>query len=53
MSNSTQVRHPVRASVRTFIQTLIPAVAVLVVAVPPFVEIVLDEVGKVGVSLPE
>lgn len=53
MSNSTQSKHPVRASVRTFVQTLIPAVAVLVVAVPPFVEIVLDEVGKAGVSLPE
>lgn len=53
MSTSTQVQHPNRASVRTFIQTLIPALAVLVVAVPPFVDIVLDEVGKAGVEMPE
>lgn len=53
MTTSTQVQHPNRASVRTFIQTLIPALAVLVVAVPPFVDIVLDEVGKAGVNLPE
>lgn len=52
MNTSTQVQHPNRASVRTFIQTLIPALAVLVVAVPPFVDIVLDEVGKAGVELP-
>jgi hypothetical protein len=53
MTTSTQVQHPDRASVRTFIQTLIPALALLVVAVPPFVDIVLDEVGKAGVNLPE
>lgn len=53
MNTSTQVQHPNRASVRTFIQTLIPALAVFVLAVPPFVDIVLDEVGKAGVSLPE
>lgn len=53
MNTSTQVQHPNRASARTFIQTLIPALAVLVLAVPPFVEIVLDEVGKAGVELPE
>lgn len=52
MNTSTQVQHPNRASARTFIQTLIPALAVFVLAVPPFVEIVLDEVGKAGVELP-
>lgn len=52
MSTPTQVQHPTRASVRTFIQTLIPALAFFVVAVPPFVDIVLDEVGKAGVTLP-
>ncbi|SMY01018.1 hypothetical protein BSP239C_03169 [Brevibacterium sp. 239c] len=53
MNTSTQVQHPNRASVRTFIQTLIPALVLVFVAVPPFVDIVLDEVGKAGVELPE
>lgn len=52
MSTPTQVQHPARASVRTFFQTLIPALAFFVVAIPPFVDIVLDEVGKAGVTLP-
>lgn len=49
---STQVQHPARAAVRTFIQTLVPSLVLFVVAVPPVVEIVLDEVGKAGVELP-
>lgn len=52
MSTPTQVQHPTKASVRTFIQTLIPSVVLFVVVVPPFVDIVLDEVGKAGVTLP-
>lgn len=52
MPAPTQVQHPTRASVRTFIQTLIPALAFFVVIIPPVVDIVLDEVGKAGVELP-
>ena len=49
---STQEVHPNKASLRTFIQTLIPALVTLVAVVPQIVEIILDEVGKANVALP-
>lgn len=52
MNTPTQVQHPTRAALRTFIQTLVPALAFFVVVIPPVVDIVLDEAGKAGVTLP-
>ena len=40
----TQVGHPWRATLRTFVQYL-PAVALLVLAVPEVVEVILEEAG--------
>jgi hypothetical protein len=41
----TQLRRPWRATVRTFVQTLIPTVLALGVVVPEVVKIVLEETG--------
>ena len=51
-ASATQTEHPTRAAVRTFIQTLIPALPLLVLAVPPVVEVILDETTRHGVTLP-
>lgn len=49
---STQEAHPNKASVRTFIQTLIATLVLIVPFVPMVVDIVLDEFGKAGVEPP-
>lgn len=49
---STQEHHPNKASVRTFVQTLIAALVLVVPVVPALVNIVLDEFGKAGVEPP-
>lgn len=49
---ASQTEHPWRATLRTFIQAFIPAVALFILAVPPVVDIILDEVGKAGLELP-
>lgn len=51
-ASATQTEHPARAAVRTFIQAFIPAAALFVLAVPPVVDVILDEVGKAGLELP-
>ena len=42
---ATQVRYPGRATVRTFLQTWVPALALLVLALPEVVEVVDAEAG--------
>lgn len=49
---STQEQHPNKASVRTFVQTLIATLVLVVPIVPVLVNIVLDEFGKAGVEPP-
>lgn len=51
-ASATQTEHPTRAAVRTFIQTLIPSLPLLVLAVPPVIEVILDETTRHGVTLP-
>lgn len=51
-ASASQTEHPWRAALRTFIQTFIPAAALFTLAVPPVVDIILDEVGKAGLELP-
>lgn len=41
----TQVTYPGRATVRTFLQTWLPALALLVLAVPPVIGIIDEEAG--------
>lgn len=49
---STQEAHPAKASVRTFVQTLIGTLVLFVPIVPIVVNIILDEFGKAGVEPP-
>lgn len=49
---ATQEEHPNKASVRTFVQTVIGAAIVIVPIVPVVVNIILDEFGKAGVEPP-
>lgn len=49
---STQEEHPNKASVRTFLQTLIATLVLVVPFVPMLVNIVLEEFGKAGVEPP-
>lgn len=51
-ASATQTEHPTRAMVRTFFQTLIPALPLLVLAVPPVIDVILDETTRHGVTLP-
>lgn len=46
----TQVRRPWRATLRTFVQALIPTILALALVVPEVVKIILDETGE---AMPE
>lgn len=49
---STQEKHPNKASVRTFVQSVVAVLIVAVPSVPIVVNIILDEFGKAGVEAP-
>jgi hypothetical protein len=52
MTTPTQVQHPNRAALRTFLQAWVPLLALALVVVPIIVDIILDEAGKAGVDIP-
>ena len=49
---ATQEAHPNKASVRTFVQTVVAAAVIIIPIVPVVVNIILDEFGKAGVEPP-
>lgn len=49
---ATQEEHPNKASVRTFVQTVVAAAVIVIPLVPVVVNIILDEFGKAGVEPP-
>lgn len=49
---ATQEAHPNKASVRTFVQTVVAAAVIIIPIVPVVVNIILDEFGKAGVEAP-
>ena len=51
-ASATQTEYPTKASIRTFVQSLIPSAALFLLVVPQFVDIVLEEFGNAGVTLP-
>lgn len=53
MPESTQQRHPWRATARTAAQTILGAVLALGVVLPIAWQIVTDELAKQGLSLPD
>lgn len=50
---TTQQQHPARAAARTFVQTWLPQLLTALVVIPAIVQIVVDEVNKHGVVLPD
>lgn len=50
---SSQSAFPTRATVRTFVQSWLPQVLTALVVIPAVVQIILDEVAKRGVVLPD
>lgn len=51
MKQTTQEQYPWRATVRTFIQSLIPTLGILVFVLPPAIDILLEEFGARGIEL--
>jgi len=43
---ATQVQHPWKAAIRTFVQVAIPAVIALGIVVPQIVDIILEQFGE-------
>lgn len=50
---TTQQLHPIRAALRTFLQSWLPGLVIALVVIPDVVQIILDEVNKNGVVLPD
>jgi hypothetical protein len=50
---TTQQQYPARATARTFLQTWIPQLLTALLVIPAVVQIIVDEVNKHGVVLPD
>ncbi|MCQ9367328.1 hypothetical protein NQ036_03585 [Brevibacterium sp. 91QC2O2] len=51
-AQASQTEHPGKATLRTFIQTLIPTLALALIAAPPVVQAIIDEFARHDVTLP-
>jgi hypothetical protein len=49
---TTQEQHPVRASLRTFVQVWVPSIVAAVTIVPEVIQIIIDETTGRDVALP-
>lgn len=50
---STQAAHPWRATIRTALATGVPAFASAIYVLPQIIQIILDEIGVAGLTLPD
>lgn len=52
MTTTTQQEHPLRAAVRTFLQSWLPQIVSAVVIIPLVIQAIVDEAAKHGIVLP-